>query len=55
MQDYELEELLQDLGLGRIKRKNGRKGINMVFSCPNHTDRHPSAGVVIDGQSVYGG
>lgn len=55
MNEVELQELLEDLGLDKIRMRNGRKGINFTFSCPKHTDRKPSAGVVLDGYSVYGG
>ena len=32
MNEHELESLLNDLGLQKIKRKHGRKGINFMFS-----------------------
>lgn len=54
MQDYEVEELLHELGLQKVKRRMGRKGVNFQFLCPFHEESRPSAAVVIDGNSVYG-
>ncbi len=54
MQEHELEEILYELGLQKIRKIHGRKGVNFQFLCPFHGESRPSAGVVLDGNSAYG-
>ena len=57
LQEHQVEELLKyDLGLEKVRRHVGRKGVNFQFCCPFHGETRPSAGVVIDNSdgSVYG-
>lgn len=51
----ELQLVLEELGLERIRKINGRKGVNFQFCCPFHGERRPSAGLLIDDSgSMYG-
>jgi DNA primase len=45
----DMESLLRELGLQKIRRHSGRKGINYMFCCPFHGERNPSAGILEDG------
>lgn len=31
MNEHELHELLEDIGLQKLKRRSGRKGVNFMF------------------------
>ena len=52
----ELEKVLKyDLGLDKVRKHTGRKGMNWMFCCPFHGETRPSAGIVMsDDGSMFG-
>lgn len=54
--EEELRDLLGNvLQLDKIRKVNGRKGVNFQFCCPFHGENRPSAGILLDGSgSMYG-
>jgi DNA primase len=55
LQEHEVEEIIRyDLGLDRVRRLNGRKGINFQFCCPFHGETKPSAAVLVNNDGVFG-
>lgn len=55
LQDHELEEVLKyELGLDKVKKHGGRKGVNFMFCCPYHGENRPSAGILNTHDGAYG-
>lgn len=49
MREYDLHNLLEELGLHKVRSLQGNKGLNFMFCCPFHGERKPSAGIHIEG------
>lgn len=54
MRESELLEVLQEIGLRKVRKHVGRKGVNYQFCCPFHIESKPSAGIVLENNSAYG-
>jgi DNA primase len=55
LQDHELEEILKhDIGLDKVRKHVGRKGVNFMFCCPFHGESKPSAGILNSSDGAYG-
>ena len=56
LHEEELKDVLKnELGLDKVRRHTGRKGLNYQFCCPFHGESRPSAGIVLqDDGAMFG-
>lgn len=50
----DLENILYDIGLEKIKARSGKNGKNFMFCCPYHGETRPSASILYDEEGSFG-